>query len=588
MSKKVRLRFAPSPTGGLHLGGVRTVLYNYLFAHQHKGDFILRIEDTDQSRYVPGAEQYILDCLTWCGLQPDESPFHPGPHAPYRQSERKAQGIYAKYAAQLVQEGHAYYAFDTPEELEEMRTHYKTPGNPSPQYNHVLRTRMKNSLSLPADEVQRLLDAGTPHVIRIKLMPGEEIHFTDLIRGEVRFATDGVDDKVLLKADGMPTYHLAVVVDDHLMEITHAFRGEEWLPSAPVHILLWRYLFGEDKMPRWAHLPLILKPDGNGKLSKRDGDRLGFPVFAMNWTDPATGETTKGFREMGFLPEAFLNMLAMLGWNDGSGQEIFTLDELIEKFSLDRVHKGGAKFDFEKAKWFNHEWIKRLPVQAYQDQVLAHFRAAGIDPLGSTGGTGQTNGTDTSDVTGPATSDPAGPATALDSVSELSEIAPAITGPAAIPTFDTASDTPEGNPFTPRRIESHAEDRFQKILELVKDRCHLLTEFVQHASFFFKAPDPAAIDLNPVRGKWNDAKQQFFVELIRQLELIKTWEAPVLEKDFKEMAAAASIKPGDLLLPLRLMLVGGKFGPGVFDIAVLLGPEETIRRIKAVLALLQA
>jgi len=557
MSKKVRLRFAPSPTGGLHLGGVRTVLYNYLFAHQHKGDFILRIEDTDQSRYVPGAEQYILDCLAWCGLQPDESPFHPGPHGPYRQSERKAQGIYAKYAAQLVQEGHAYYAFDTPEELEAMRTHYKTAENPSPQYNHVLRTRMKNSLSLPATEVQQLLDAGTPYVIRIKVMPGEDIHFTDLIRGEVRFATDGVDDKVLLKADGMPTYHLAVVVDDHLMEITHAFRGEEWLPSAPVHILLWRHLFGEDKMPRWAHLPLILKPDGNGKLSKRDGDRLGFPVFAMNWTDPNTGETTKGFREMGFLPGAFLNMLAMLGWNDGTGQELFTLDELIESFSLERVHKGGAKFDFEKAKWFNHEWIRRQPVQTYQDQVLALFRAAGIEPLDST---------DTSGVTGPAT--------ALDTVAELSEIAPAITGPAAIPAFDPASLTP-------------AEEKFQKILELVKDRCHLLTEFVQQAGFFFQAPVPANIDLSPVRPKWNDAKQQFFVEFIRQLQLIKTWEAPALEKDFKEMAAAASIKPGDLLLPLRLMLVGGKFGPGVFDIAALLGPDETIKRIKAVLMLLQ-
>lgn len=560
MSKKVRLRFAPSPTGGLHLGGVRTVLYNYLFARQHKGDFILRIEDTDQSRYVPGAEQYILDCLAWCGLQPDESPLHPGPHGPYRQSERKAQGIYAKYAARLVQEGHAYYAFDTPGELEEMRTRYKTPENPSPQYSHVLRTKMKNSLSLPAAEVQQLLDAGTPHVIRIKVMPGEDIHFTDLIRGEVRFATDGVDDKVLLKADGMPTYHLAVVVDDHLMEITHAFRGEEWLPSAPVHILLWRHLFGEDKMPRWAHLPLILKPDGNGKLSKRDGDRLGFPVFAMNWTDPATGETTKGFREMGFLPEAFLNMLAMLGWNDGSGKELFTLDELIEKFTLDRVHKGGAKFDFEKAKWFNHEWIRQLPVGAYQDQVLAHFRAAGIDPLPAT------------DDTNAAI---AGPATALDAVSGLSEIAPAITGAAAVPLFDPSSLTP-------------AEEKFQKILELVKDRCHLLSEFVQQAGFFFQAPDPAGIDLSPVRPKWNEAKQQFFVELIRQLQLTRTWEATELEKNFKEMAAAASIKPGDLLLPLRLMLVGGKFGPGVFDIAALLGPEETIRRIKAVLVLLQA
>lgn len=516
MSKKVRLRFAPSPTGGLHLGGVRTVLYNYLFARQHHGDFILRIEDTDQSRYVPGAEEYILDCLAWCGLNPDESPLHPGAYGPYRQSQRKAEGLYLQYAQQLVQQGHAYYAFDTPEELEEMRTHYKTAENPSPQYSHVLRTKMKNSLSLPAEDVQRLLDAGTPHVIRIKVMPGEEIHFTDLIRGDVTFSTNGVDDKVLLKADGMPTYHLAVVVDDHLMEITHAFRGEEWLPSAPVHILLWRHLFGEDKMPRWAHLPLILKPDGNGKLSKRDGDRLGFPVFAMNWKDPNTGEMTKGFREMGFLPESFLNMLAMLGWNDGSGQELFTIEELIQKFSLERVHKGGAKFDFEKAKWFNHEWIKRLPVIHYQGQVQSYFQAAGID-----------------------TAKPGAP-------------------------------------------------RLDSVLELVKDRCHLLTEFVQQSGFFFQAPDPATIDLSPVRPKWNEAKQQFFIELLNQLPFIKTWDAPTLEKEFKEMAAAAAIKPGDLLLPLRLMLVGGKFGPGVFDIAALLGPQETIHRIRQVLGLLQA
>jgi glutamyl-tRNA synthetase len=375
---------------------------------------------------------------------------------------------------------------------------------------------MKNSLSLPAEEVQRLLDAGTPYVIRIKITPDEEIRFTDLIRGEVVFSTNGVDDKVLLKADGMPTYHLAVVVDDHLMEITHAFRGEEWLPSAPVHILLWRHLFGEDKMPRWAHLPLILKPDGNGKLSKRDGDRLGFPVFAMNWKDPNTGETTKGFREIGFLPESFLNLLALLGWNDGTGQELFTIEELIQKFSLDRVHKGGAKFDFEKAKWFNHEWIKRLPVTRYQDQVATYFHAAGIDPLA---------------------------------------------------------------PGAPR---------LETVLEMVKDRCHLLTDFVQQSSFFFKAPDPAGIDLSPVRPKWNEAKQQFFVELINQLQFIKDWQAPTLEKEFKEMAAAATIKPGDLLLPLRLMLVGGKFGPGVFDIATQLGPQETIHRIKQVLSLLQA
>ena len=522
MNKKVRLRFAPSPTGGLHLGGVRTVLYNYLFARQHGGTFILRIEDTDQSRYVPGAEEYIHDCLAWCGLEPDEGPQAGGAFGPYRQSERKALGIYEKYASQLIRDGHAYYAFDTPEELEQMREKHKTPDNPSPQYNHELRRKMRNSLHLLPEETQALLAAGTPYVIRIKIDPDQEVTFTDMIRGDVSFATSGVDDKVLLKADGMPTYHLAVVVDDRLMEISHAFRGEEWLPSAPVHILLWKYLFGLEHMPQWAHLPLILKPDGHGKLSKRDGDRLGFPVFAMNWTDPKTQESATGFRETGFLPDAFVNLLAVLGWNDGTNQEIFTREELIEKFSMDRVHKGGAKFDFEKAKWFNQEWIKRLPVTAYCPLVRALFVAQGI----STG-----------------------------------------TAPSAAPT------------------DSPILTSFEKILDLVKERCTLLPDFVTQAGFFFQAP--ATIDLDSIRPKWTPAKGLFFVELIRQLQLEQGWDGPSLETGFKEMAAAAAIKPGELLLPLRIMLVGGKFGPHVFDIAALLGREETIRRIRHTLGLLQ-
>lgn len=356
-NKTVRVRFAPSPTGGLHLGGVRTVLFNYLFAKQQGGKFVLRIEDTDQTRYVPGAEEYIIECLRWCGLNPDEGPHVGGPYGPYRQSERKA--IYRRYAEELVQKGHAYYAFDTPEELDLMRESLKVAGNSSPQYNQAVRMQMRNSLHLSHREVTHLLNEGVPHVIRIKMPANEVVSFTDMIRGEVSFDTNLIDDKVLLKADGMPTYHLAVVVDDYLMKITHAFRGEEWLPSTPVHLLLWKYLGWEAVMPQWAHLPLILRPDGNGKLSKRDGDRLGFPVYAMNWTDPRTNELTRGFREMGFLPEAFVNMLALLGWNDGSGQEIFSLEELIQKFSIERVHKGGAKFDFEKAKWFNHEYLKK-------------------------------------------------------------------------------------------------------------------------------------------------------------------------------------------------------------------------------------
>ena len=546
MSKRVRVRFAPSPTGGLHLGGVRTVLYNYLFARRHDGDFILRIEDTDQGRYVHGAEEYIVDSLKWCGLEPDESPSRPGSYGPYRQSERKP--LYAQYAQRLIAAGHAYYAFDTPEELDAMREKHKTADNPSPQYNHHLRKKMRNSLSLDPNETARLLTEGTPYVVRIKLDPDQEVAFTDMVRGEVVFNTNGIDDKVLLKADGMPTYHLAVVVDDFLMEISHAFRGEEWLPSAPVHILLWRWLFGEDKMPEWAHLPLILKPDGNGKLSKRDGDRLGFPVFAMNWTDPKTGEPATGFRETGFLPEAFVNLLAMLGWNDGTPQEIFTLEELIHRFSMDRVHKGGAKFDFEKAKWFNHEWIRRLPASAYSDLVLPLFQAKGI------------------------TVSDADLLRATTGLNPLGSYPPDLAVDSSLP-WPPDIDFPD---FLP--------SRFEKVLDLVKDRCHVLPEFVQQAGFFFQAPQ--SFDLDAIRPKWTPAKNLFFVELIRAWQLRQDWDGPTLETGFKEMAAAATIKPGELLQPLRIMLVGGKFGPGVFDIATLLGKEETIRRISHVLTLL--
>ena len=357
MNKRVRVRFAPSPTGGLHLGGVRTVLFNYLFAKKHGGDFILRIEDTDQSRFVPGAEEYIIQTLNWCGMTPDESPVVGGPYAPYRQSERKEN--YKQYATQLIEAGHAYYAFDTPAEIEEMRNHFKTPENPSPQYNHAVRAKMRNSLSLDAAEVAALLEAGTPYVVRIKMPDHEEVTFTDMIRGEVSFNTSQVDDKVLLKADGMPTYHLAVVVDDYLMKISHAFRGEEWLPSAPVHILLWKYLGWQNEMPEWAHLPLILKPDGHGKLSKRDGDRLGFPVFPLNWTDPKTGEFSSGYKEAGYFPDAFLNLLAFLGWNPGTEQEIFSIEEMTQAFSLDKVSKSGAKFSLDKARWFNQQYLQK-------------------------------------------------------------------------------------------------------------------------------------------------------------------------------------------------------------------------------------
>jgi glutamyl-tRNA synthetase len=362
MIKKVRTRFAPSPTGPLHMGGVRTALFAYLFAKKHQGDFLLRIEDTDQNRYVPGAEEYIIEALNWCGITIDEGVSVGGSHAPYRQSERKELGVYLKYALQLVESGHAYYAFDSTEEIENMRNRLISAGNVAPQYNHESRLKMINSLTLSADEVTNKLNSKQPFVIRLKVPAGEEIRFTDSIRGEVSFQSNTVDDKVLLKSDGMPTYHLAHIVDDVLMEITHAIRGEEWLPSAPAHLLIYKFLGWESKMPQYAHLPLLLKPDGNGKLSKRDGDRLGFPVFPLQWKDPVSGEISSGYREKGYYPEAFVNMLAFLGWNPGSEQEIFSMNELIQAFTFEHVHKAGARFDPEKTKWFNEQYLRQQPV----------------------------------------------------------------------------------------------------------------------------------------------------------------------------------------------------------------------------------
>ncbi len=498
--KRVRVRFAPSPTGGLHLGGVRTALFNYLFAKKNNGDFILRIEDTDQTRYVEGAEQYIIDCLNWCGIPPDESPVNGGQYGPYRQSERKS--LYRQYAEKLVMDGHAYYAFDTAEDLERHRKEV-----PNFQYGHAYRKSLRNSIALPQHEVDALLEAHTPHVIRLKVPEDRSVSFTDMIRGRVTFETNQVDDKVLLKADGMPTYHLAVVVDDYLMKITHAFRGEEWLPSAPVHLLLWDYLGWKADMPQWAHLPLILKPDGHGKLSKRDGARLGFPVYALDWADKATGIITEGFKGMGFLPQAFVNFLATLGWNDGTGQEVFSLDELMQKFSLERISKAGARFDFEKAKWYNAEWIKMQKAESlkpYVQQVLEDK------------------------------------ATVINN-----------------------------------------EDYLLTVIDLIKDRCVLLTDFYVQAGYFFEAP--AVYDLVSVKPKWTDEKTTFF-KLFKDILAGGQLNAADMEAKFKALAEEKGLKTGDVMLPLRIMLVGGKFGPHVFDIAALLGNQETINRIDKALA----
>jgi glutamyl-tRNA synthetase len=501
MEKIVRTRFAPSPTGGLHLGGVRTALYSYLFAKRHQGQFILRIEDTDQNRYVSSAEAYIIDCLTWCGISADEGPHNGGQFAPYRQSERK--DLYKKYAMQLIDSGHAYYAFDTSEELEQMREGLKTSENPSPQYDKNTRMQMRNSLVLSKEEVDSLLNEGMPHVIRIKVPNDISISFEDMIRGEIKNDSNLLDDKVLLKADGMPTYHLAVVVDDFTMKITHAFRGEEWLPSAPIHILLWEYLGWKNEMPQWAHLPLILKPDGHGKLSKRDGERLGFPVFAMNWTDPQTHETATGFKEMGFMPEAFINLLALLGWSSGEEKEIFTKEELIQSFAMDRVHKGGAKFDFEKAKWFNHQWI----MHAENDKLLPIVKSV-------------------------------------------------------LATHD---------------IYASGDALLALQIGLVKDRCVLTQDFIQQLAYFYKAP--LEIDVASIEAKWSHEKNEFFRQFVEIINDLVPFDEKVIEEKFKALAAEKNIKVGELQLPLRIMLVGAKFGPSVFVIAELIGKISLKERI---------
>ncbi|MFK7935180.1 MAG: glutamate--tRNA ligase [Saprospiraceae bacterium] len=357
--QNIRLRFAPSPTGALHIGGVRTALYNYLLAKKHGGTFILRIEDTDQTRYVPGAEDYILEALNWCGLTPDEGPGIGGDFGPYRQSERK--DLYGKYAQQLINNGKAYYAFDTPEELTAKREAEKANGNHTFKYDAAMRSQMRNSESLSAAEVKTLLDANTPYVIRLKVPQDEEVKIQDLVRGEVVFQSNELDDKVLLKTDGMPTYHMANIVDDHLMEITHVIRGEEWLPSTAHHVLLYRAFGWEATMPQFAHLPLILKPNGKGKLSKRDGAKLGIPVFPLSWKGETEADSFDGFRNFGFLPAAVNNFLAFLGWNPGTEQEMFSMEELTEAFSVEKIGKSGARFDFDKAKWFNQQYIIATP-----------------------------------------------------------------------------------------------------------------------------------------------------------------------------------------------------------------------------------
>ncbi|MBS6267824.1 MAG: glutamate--tRNA ligase [Tannerella sp.] len=502
--RKVRVRFAPSPTGALHIGGVRTALYNYLFAKQHNGDMILRIEDTDSQRFVPGAEAYIIEALEWLGIKFDEGVGYGGDHAPYRQSERK--DIYRKYVEQLLSAGKAYIAFDTPEELETKRKEI-----PNFQYDASTRMQMRNSLTLPKEEIDRLIAEGKQYVVRFKVEPGEDVHVNDLIRGEVIINSSILDDKVLYKSsDNLPTYHLANIVDDHLMEISHVIRGEEWLPSAPLHVLLYRAFGWKDTMPEFAHLSLLLKPDGNGKLSKRDGDRLGFPVFPLEWHDPKTGEVSSGYREAGYLPEAVINFLALLGWNPGNDQEILSMDDLIKLFSLEKCSKNGAKFDFEKGKWFNHKYIQNKSNEELTELFLPILQEKGIS------------------------ADPA---------------------------------------------------KTAKIIGLVKDRISFVKELWAQTSYFFIAPE--SYEEKSVKKRWKEDTPERMKELIEILENITDFASEDTEKIVLGWITENNYHMGNVMNAFRLAVVGECKGPHMFDITAILGKEETIKRIKKAIEVLQ-
>ena len=500
MSQEVRVRFAPSPTGPLHIGGVRTALYNYLFAKQNGGKMILRIEDTDQTRFVPGAEDYIIEALTWLGIKFDEGVHIGGPYGPYRQSDRKP--MYKEYADQLLRDGWAYYAFDRPEELDAKRKEYEAQKKTF-QYDCNTRGMMQNSLSLPADEVQRRIDSGEPYVVRFKFPADTEITVHDLIRGDVTMNSNLLDDKVLFKSDGMPTYHLANIVDDHTMHISHVIRGEEWLPSAPLHVMLYRAFGWEDTMPQFAHLPLLLKPEGNGKLSKRDGDRLGFPVFPLDWHDPKSGELSSGYRERGYFPEAVVNILALLGWNPGTEQEILSMDDLIKLFNISHISKSGAKFNVEKAKWFNHEYM-----QMHSDEeVAAMFQ-----------------------------------------------------------------------PFLDEHGIKADHDYVVKVCGMMKERINFISEMWDTTSYFFVAPteyDPAAI-----KKRWKPGMTTHMAKVIEILNSVPFEYDAIHKALLDDYIVGNQLNMGQVMNSLRLAVVGKTVGPDMLTLVMMLGKEETIRRVQ--------
>lgn len=521
MSEKVRVRFAPSPTGPLHIGGVRTALFNYLFAKKHQGTFILRIEDTDQNRYVPGAEDYIINALNWCGIPFDEGIGKEKGYGPYRQSERKE--IYKDYALQLIKNGHAYYAFDTAENLDFHRADDEAKGKTF-IYNHHNRLKLDNSLTLNADEVSDKLKSGTPYVIRFKMIESNSgrnyVSTSDLIRGHINFDKNILDDKVLFKSDGMPTYHLANIVDDHLMGISHVIRGEEWLPSLPLHIALYQ-AFGW-QAPQFAHLPLILKPIGKGKLSKRDGDKMGFPVFPLNWIDPETNDVSLGYKESGYFSETMVNMLALLGWNDGSEKELFSLQELIEVFDLSRVSKAGAKFDPEKTKWFQHQYMQQKSDSDLTDLFL---------PI-------------------------------------LKEKQDVILNPPAVGDTDKKS-----------KLDIFSDKIYvSKIISLIKERATFVSDFWDLSDFFFVAP--TAFDEKAVKKQWKENSSDLMNDLIGILNKLTDFSSENLENQIKIWITEKELSFGSVMQPFRLSLVGALKGPHLFDIAALIGKTETINRLK--------
>ena len=538
MERRVRVRFAPSPTGALHIGGVRTALYNYLFARQHGGDMLLRIEDTDSTRFVPGAEEYILEALDWLGIGIDEGLRLKkgtkeieavGSHGPYRQSERRE--IYHQYVKQLLDSGYAYIAFDTPEELEAKRAEI-----PNFQYDARTRLQMRNSLTMSADEVAACINAGSKYVVRFKVEPNEDVHVHDLIRGEVVINSNILDDKVLYKsADDLPTYHLANIVDDHLMEVSHVIRGEEWLPSAPLHVLLYRAFGWEDTMPEFAHLPLLLKPDGNGKLSRRDGDRLGYPVFPLEFHNQKDGTVSSGYRESGYLPEAVINFLALLGWHGSGDQEMYTMDELIKDFSLDRVSKSGAKFDYEKGKWFNHQYL-----QLRSNEELAEMFRPVLE----------------------------------EKMNELK------------------------NESSNLQILKSSNDKtmIAKIIGLTKDRVNFVPELWDQTNFFFVAP--TEYDEKSLKKRWKEDSPKHMTELLALLETVseEDWhknEQMVndqtvstvwhLDKVVMPWIESKEYGVGIVMNAFRICLVGAARGPHIWNITDILGKDETLRRVKAAL-----